>query len=224
VEGRSCFTRVKFRLDEFGNFPTIQDMAENLTVSLGRNILWELYVQELDQIKSKYNESETNTIISNCQNKVYIKSTTMNTAETMSKLAGTKTVINKNLSSERFDTSVKESIYIEKEKLIRTDELLNFVMGKKKIIRNLKSRDKSRKDIRQFPILNTGKTQMPRAFETIIEDFDTNKSLSRFSIPSKHRNLVLSDNAIDFKAMFNYNGGKIKSSNLSSDIQLSPSK
>lgn len=224
VEGRSCFTRVKFRLDEFGNFPTIQDMAENLTVSLGRNILWELYVQELDQIKSKYNESETNTIISNCQNKVYIKSTTMNTAETMSKLAGTKTVINKNLSSDRFDTRVNESRSLEAEPLIRPDELLNFVMGETMVIRSLKSSDKSRKDIRPFPILNTGKTQMPRAFETIIEDFDTNKSLSRFSIPSKHRNLVLSDNAIDFKAMFNSNGGKIKASYLSSENQFSPAQ
>lgn len=221
VEGRSCFTRVKFRLDEFGNFPTIQDMSENLTVSLGRNILWELYVQELDQIKSKYSESETNTIISNCQNKVYIKSTTMNTAETMSKLAGTKTVISKNLSSDRYATRVNESRSLEAEPLIRPDELLNFVMGETMVIRSLKSRDKSRKDIRPFPILNTGKTQMPRAYETVIDDFDTSKSLSRFNIPSQHRNLILRENSIDFTEMFKSKGGKIKKSYLSADNNFS---
>src|SRR5699024_5264848 len=130
----------------------------------------------------------------------------------------------KNLSSDRFDTRVNESRSLEAEPLIRPDELLNFVMGETMVIRSIKSSDKSRKDIRPFPILNTGKTQMPRAFETIIEDFDTNKSLSRFNIPSKHRNLVLSDNAIDFKAMFNSNGGKIKASYLSSENQFSPAQ
>ena len=90
--GGKCFTRVKFRLDEFGNFPSISDMSNIMTVCLGRNILFELYIQELEQVNSKYKKEDAETIIANCQNKEYIKSTSTQTTEVISKLAGERTV------------------------------------------------------------------------------------------------------------------------------------
>src|SRR5699024_9335824 len=54
TRGNKCHQRVKFRLDEFGNLPAIHDMDTNITVSLGRNILWELYVQGYSQLDAVY--------------------------------------------------------------------------------------------------------------------------------------------------------------------------
>ena len=211
VEGRKCYTRVKFRLDEFGNFPTIQGMDQNLTVSLGRNILWELYIQELQQVNSKYKDDEAKTIISNCQNKVYIKSTTNETAKVFSELAGNQTVVNINRSSEKNSTKVNESVSLSSEPLIRPEELLNFTMGETMVIRPLKNRDLNNKDVRPYPIINTGETQMPRAFMTLGQWFNTDTSLNSFDIPSLHRGMSLDDNSVDFNHMFKSKGGNVVS-------------
>lgn len=205
--GGKCYTRVKFRLDEFGNFPTISDMSNIMTVCLGRNILFELYIQELEQVNSKYSKEEAETIIANCQNKVYIKSTSDNTTETISKLAGERTVKSVSQSAGRFDTDLNENISVEKKRLITADELRNFTMGETMVLRPLKTRDLNNKDVRPYPILNSGKYQMPRSFETLSKWFDTSTALSEFQIPSKHRNVDLISNNIDFNQMMKTQGG-----------------
>lgn len=205
--GGKCYTRVKFRLDEFGNFPTISDMSNIMTVCLGRNILFELYIQELEQVNSKYSKEEAETIIANCQNKIYIKSTSDNTTETISKLAGERTVKSVSQSAGRFDTDLNENISVEKKRLITADELRNFTMGETMVLRPLKTRDLNNNDVRPYPILNSGKNQMPRSFETLSQWFDTSTALSEFQIPSKHRNVDLISNNIDFNDMMTTQGG-----------------
>ncbi|MGV2929314.1 type IV secretory system conjugative DNA transfer family protein [Macrococcus capreoli] len=207
TKGLACFTRVKFRLDEFGNLPAIENMSGNLTVCLGRNILFELYVQELEQIESKYSKEEAKTIISNCQNKVYIKSTSDDTTELISKLAGEKTVESISHSAGRNSIDINESRSVEKKRLITPDELREFVMGETLVLRPLKTRDMKNNDVRPYPILNSGKFQMPRAFETINDQFNTKNELSKYNIPSAHKSLDLMVNNLDFTHMMKSNGG-----------------
>lgn len=207
TKGNKCYTRVKFRMDEVGNFPPIADMASIMTVCLGRNILFELYLQELSQLESSYTKEEAKTIISNCQNKVYIKATSYETAEEFSKLAGEKTVESISRSSGSFDIDVNENRSLEKRRIITPDELLNFVMGETMVLRPLKTKDLKGRDVRPYPILNSGKHQMPRAFDSISQWFDTARNLSEFSIPSKHQGLDLMSNNIDFNHMQKTVGG-----------------
>lgn len=205
--GGKCFTRVKFRLDEFGNFPSISDMSNIMTVCLGRNILFELYIQELEQVNSKYKKEDAETIIANCQNKVYIKSTSTQTTEVISKLAGERTVKSVSQSAGSFDTDINENISLDNKPLMTADELRNFTMGETLVLRPLKTRDLKNKDVRPYPILNSGKYQMPRSFETLSQWFDTSTSLSEFQIPSQHRDINLVTNSIDFNHMQRSIGG-----------------
>ena len=205
--GGKCFTRVKFRLDEFGNFPSISDMSNIMTVCLGRNILFELYIQELEQVNSKYKKEDAETIIANCQNKVYIKSTSTQTTEVISKLAGERTVKSVSQSAGSFDTDINENISLDNKPLMTADELRNFTMGETLVLRPLKTRDLKNNDVRPYPILNSGKYQMPRSFETLSQWFDTSTSLSEFQIPSQHRDINLVTNSIDFNHMQRSIGG-----------------
>ena len=205
--GGKCFTRVKFRLDEFGNFPSISDMSNIMTVCLGRNILFELYIQELEQVNSKYKKEDAETIIANCQNKVYIKSTSTQTTEVISKLAGERTVKSVSQSAGSFDTDINENISLDNKPLMTADELRNFTMGETLVLRPLKTRDLKNNDVRPYPILNSGKYQMPRSFETLSQWFDTSTSLSEFQILSQHRDINLVTNSIDFNHMQRSIGG-----------------
>ena len=46
-----CKRKVRFILDEFGNLPAIQGMDKFITVCLGRNIAYDLYIQAYSQVE-----------------------------------------------------------------------------------------------------------------------------------------------------------------------------
>ena len=87
---RKLNTRVNFILDEFGNMPTIPNLWNIITVCLGRNILFYLFVQDIPQIEQKYGIG-AKTINSNCGNLVYVYSSDPETNEYFSKILGDKT-------------------------------------------------------------------------------------------------------------------------------------
>lgn len=89
---QACKIPVRFILDEFGNMPSIEGMDEIMTVSNGRKIGFDLYVQSYAQIYKHYND-DAQTIIDNCANEVYIKSGDSETLEKISKQLGTETFI-----------------------------------------------------------------------------------------------------------------------------------
>lgn len=87
---RKLNTRVNFILDEFGNMPTIPNLWNIITVCLGRNILFYLFVQDIPQVEQKYGIG-AKTINSNCGNLVYVYSSDPETNEYFSKILGDKT-------------------------------------------------------------------------------------------------------------------------------------
>ena len=83
--------RVHFVLDEFGNMVKIPDIDVKITVCLGRNILFNMFVQSLAQLAGKYGEQDAKTIQGNCGNLVYIQSMDKDTNAAISTMLGNET-------------------------------------------------------------------------------------------------------------------------------------
>lgn len=197
--GGKCHQRVKFRLDEFGNMPAIHDMASILTVCLGRNILFELYVQGYSQVTSKYGNEDGETIKDNCQTHIYIKSTSKETNDEISAKCGNKTVTTATRTSNG-GSDFSQNFSSEQAPLIHPELLPKFVRGETILLRFLKTSDKEFNSVRPEPIYNTNQTKFPFRFEFLGDDFEPANQFADFDIPSLHRTLHLRDFAIDWRS------------------------
>lgn len=90
--------RVNFDCDEFGNFVRIPDFDKFITVGGGRGIRFNLYVQDTTQIHQHYGEA-AKTILSNCENWIYLQTENNDTLEELSKRLGNYTIRIPNASS-----------------------------------------------------------------------------------------------------------------------------
>lgn len=79
---------VYFLLDEFGNLPPIPKFDSMITVSRGRNILYEMVVQSYTQLETKYGQDAAKTIIGNCNAQIFLGTDDRNTLESFSKQCG----------------------------------------------------------------------------------------------------------------------------------------
>lgn len=150
---QACKSPVRFILDEFGNMPPIEGMDEIMTVSNGRKIGFDLYVQSYAQIYKHYKD-DAQTIIDNCANEVYIKSSDPETLEKISKQLGTETFIDIQRSGDKL--SLKKN-YMETptdKPLLRPEELESLLEGECVITRKIKRKDNQGNDIYPYPIFN----------------------------------------------------------------------
>ncbi len=90
--------RVNYILDEFSSLPAIKDFPSMITAARSRNIRFNLIVQSKHQLKQKYGD-ESETILSNCNNWVFITSRELELLEEISTLCGVKSSGNKPLLS-----------------------------------------------------------------------------------------------------------------------------
>ena len=81
--------RVNFILDEFSSLPTISDFPQMIAASRSRNIRFTLIVQSKHQLKQRY-EDETETIMSNCSNWMFLTSREIELLREISDLSGTE--------------------------------------------------------------------------------------------------------------------------------------
>lgn len=79
---------VYFLLDEFGNLPPIPKFDSMITVSRGRNILYEMVVQSYTQLETKYGQDAAKTIIGNCNAQIFLGTDDQHTLESFSKQCG----------------------------------------------------------------------------------------------------------------------------------------
>jgi len=77
-----------FILDEFGNLPKIPKFDSMITVSRGRNMLFEIVIQAYSQVETKYGAEAAKTIIGNCNAQIYLGTDDQKTREDFSKLCG----------------------------------------------------------------------------------------------------------------------------------------
>lgn len=118
--------RVNFLLDEFGNFATIPDFSNKLTVGGGRGIRFNLFLQSFAQLDDKYGKEVAKTIKGNCENWIYLQADDMETLEEISKKLGNYTVSTYSLSAShaKFSTpSISQSINLTHRALLAADEI-----------------------------------------------------------------------------------------------------
>lgn len=175
---------VQFILDEFGNMPAIDGMASMVTVGAGRGFRYHLIVQAYAQVKSAYGE-ESDTIIGNCSNQIYILTEDKSTAEHYSSMLGTKTITDVSRSGDyhSFDKSHSEST--KERSLLTSDELMRLKEGQSVLIRVNKRQDKKRRKIEPKPIFNTDKTSHKFRYQYLAEDFNTDHSIMMLPIMSE---------------------------------------
>lgn len=176
-KGQKCEREVIFLLDEFGNMPPIEGMANIITVCLGRGIRFNLIVQAYAQLKKLYGEDDK-TIIGNCGNQIYILTNDINTADQFSKLIGNKTIMMSSRSGQgAFALNKSKNQSLDSKGLLNANELMSIKPGETVIQRVIKRQDIKRNSVTPRPIFNTGATKMKHRYEYLADEFDTSKSI-----------------------------------------------
>ena len=152
-----CKRHVKFIIDEFGNMPAIDDMENMITVCLGRNISFDLYIQDFSQLPRVYGDAGE-TIESNCGNKIYILSNDYDTADKFSKLLGPESYLNLQRTGHKLELSKTFTESIDDKPLLRPNQLLNLKSGECVVSRRMTRKDRKGKDITPYPIFNSIET------------------------------------------------------------------
>lgn len=118
--------RINFLLDEFGNFSTIPDFANKLTVGGGRGIRFNLFLQSFAQLDEKYGKEVARTIRGNCQTWIYLQADDTETLEEISKKLGNYTVSTYSLSANnsRHSASTSQSVNLTSRALLTVDEIM----------------------------------------------------------------------------------------------------
>lgn len=90
--GGTLKTRINNIFDEAGNMAVIKDLDKKLTVSLGRGILYFLFIQSYAQLDKLYKNEGRKIICDNCVTKFFISSADYDTCEDVSKDIGEETI------------------------------------------------------------------------------------------------------------------------------------
>ncbi|HEO8394869.1 TPA: type IV secretory system conjugative DNA transfer family protein [Streptococcus agalactiae] len=202
--GRKCVNRILHVLDEFTNIPAIPHMDTKISIGLGQNILYYLWIQNLKQLVSEYGENTAETIRENCSLKVYIKSTAPATNEYFSKELGTRTITRRRRSSNILDeANPNVSIENPKQELLTPTQLAKLQEGEAVILRGVKGRDNAGRKITTDPIFLHEQTSLPYRYMFLQEEFDQSMALADIPVESGHRELDLQDIAVGAQSTFN---------------------
>ena len=79
--------RVNYILDEFSSLPTIKDFPAMITAARSRNIRFNIFIQSKHQLILRYTD-DSHTILSNCNNWIFLTSRELAMLEDISKLGG----------------------------------------------------------------------------------------------------------------------------------------
>ena len=128
--------KVHMILDEFGNMPEIANIEAKLTVALGRNIIYHLYLQDFKQMNQIYGDNVARIIRGNCGIWYFISSADYDTCEEMSQKIGDETIWVRsqsgNYSDRAKETGGSISYNQSTRRLITANQLLSSDMRKGK--------------------------------------------------------------------------------------------
>ncbi|WP_174615266.1 VirD4-like conjugal transfer protein, CD1115 family [Virgibacillus ihumii] len=167
---------VHFLLDEFGNMPPIDGMASMVTVGAGRGFRYHLVIQAYSQVKSAYGD-DSDTIIGNCSNQIYILTEDKSTAEHYSSMLGNRTITDVGRSGPITSTDKSHNESTKERALLTPDELMRLKEGQSVLIRVNKRQDQKRRKIEPKPIFNEDVTSHKFRYEYLADDFDTDQSI-----------------------------------------------
>lgn len=202
--GRKCVNRILHILDEFTNIPAIPHMDTKISIGLGQNILYYLWIQNLEQLVDKYGENTAATIQDNCSLKIYVKSTSDKTNSRFSKDLGSRTITRRRRSSNILDeANPNVSIENPKQELLTPTQLAKLQEGEAVILRGVKGRDNAGRKVTTDPIFLHEKTAFPYRYMFLQDEFDHSMTLADIPVESEHRELDLQDIAVGAQSTFN---------------------
>lgn len=202
--GRRCVNRILHILDEFTNIPAIPHMDTKISIGLGQNILYYLWIQNLEQLVDKYGENTAATIQDNCSLKIYVKSTSDKTNTRFSKDLGSRTITRRRRSSNILDeANPNVSIENPKQELLTPTQLAKLQEGEAVILRGVKGRDNAGRKVTTDPIFLHEKTAFPYRYMFLQDEFDHSMTLADIPVESEHRELDLQDIAVGAQSTFN---------------------
>lgn len=194
---RKTTNRIQFILDEFANIPKIPAMDTKLSIGLGQNIQFMIFVQNLEQIENVYGKEASKTIINNCSLNVLIKTKSEDTAKAYSKSLGTKTITKREKSGNVVDEANPNVRFSTKDQPLMTEnQLLNLEAGEAVVIRGVKEKDNLGRKVTPDPIFVAGRLEMPYRYMFLNEEFNQKMTLADIPVTSPHRNLNLQEIAV----------------------------
>lgn len=201
--GRKCVNRLLHILDEFTNIPAIPHMDTKISIGLGQNILYYLWIQNLEQLTDKYGENTAKTIRDNCSIQIYVKSTSDATNTAFSKALGSRTITRRRRSSNILDEA-NPNVAIEnpKQDLLTPTQLAKLQEGEAVILRGVKGRDNAGRKVTTDPIFLHEKTSFPYRYMFLQDEFDHSMTLADIPVDSAHRELELQDIAVGAQSTF----------------------
>lgn len=201
--GRKLFTRTHFILDEFGNMPTINNMAGKVSIGLGAEMLFDIVVQNLEQLRINYDKDTAATIESNCSNILYILTNSNETAQSISHRIGKRTVdVSTKSGRMGHAQSTNYNRQAMSQDILSPTELLHFMGGEMAVIRSVYRQDTRGNSVASYPIFDHGQTQMPYRNTFLEKDFNDQTTLADIGIKAQHRSLELEQLRIDFDAAY----------------------
>lgn len=201
--GRKCVNRILHILDEFTNIPAIPHMDTKISIGLGQNILYYLWIQNLEQLTDKYGENTAKTIRDNCSIQIYVKSTSDATNTAFSKALGSRTITRRRRSSNILDEA-NPNVAIEnpKQELLTPTQLAKLQEGEAVILRGVKGRDNAGRKVTTDPIFLHEKTSFPYRYMFLQDEFDHSMTLADIPVDSAHRELELQAIAVGAQSTF----------------------
>ena len=126
-QGGRLDRRVRFILDEFGNFSKINGISNIETAGGSRGILLALFLQDFAQTDAKYDRETSRILRSNCETWIYLQSDDPETLKTLSEKVGkyTCTVFGSSSSSNKYSSRSTSGSKIQRP-LLYPDEIAQF--------------------------------------------------------------------------------------------------
>lgn len=197
IQTMKCERPVKFICDEFGNIPAIESMANIITVCLGRNISFDLYIQSYAQLNKLYGE-DADTIIGNCSNQIYILAEDEKTADKFSKLVGNETVIDLQRMGKKLAIGKNFTESNIEKPLLNVNQLLNLKEGECVVVRATKRKDLEGKKIVSNPIFNSAEfnTAFKYRYEYLLDSFPNPNEILLTEVNSEDRSFINERNKV----------------------------
>lgn len=196
-----CTRHVKFMVNEFGNMPAIENMENIITVCLGRNISFDIFIQSYSQMTKLYGEG-SKTIRGNCGNQIYILTNDGETAQDFSELLGNETIVDMQRSGEKLSTHKHFMENTQDKPLLNKNQLMELKPGECVVKRVMKREDLEKSRIKPTPIFNSeesGKRFLYR-YEYLTDTFPNPGEIDLYEINSEDRSHInLKERIWDFK-------------------------
>lgn len=192
IKSGRCSRHVKFKLNEFGNMPSIEAMDSIITVCLGRNISFDLVVQSYSQITKLYGQEGADAIKENCGNHRYILTKNGDTAQEISGNLGNETIVDMQRSGEKLSTHKHFMENTQEKPLLNKNQLMELLPGECVILRIMKREDLKRNKVKPMPIFNSeesGKCLLYR-YEYLTDTFPNPDTIDLREINKEDRTYI----------------------------------